>query len=81
MSWCQQDPTILMSSAKDNRTICWDVHTTDILCELPTSNNWNFDVQVRRQQCPGIACMALSFTALVAGVMLTVCCSMLKLCC
>jgi len=37
-----------MSCAKDNRTICWDVHSTDIMCELPAHpGNWNFDVQVR----------------------------------
>ena len=27
MSWCPQDPTLLLSSGKDNRTICWDVTT------------------------------------------------------
>ncbi len=25
MSWCPQDASFLLSSAKDNRTICWDV--------------------------------------------------------
>lgn len=27
MSWCPQDATFLLSSAKDNRTICWDVNS------------------------------------------------------
>jgi protein transport protein SEC31 len=48
MSWCPQDHSLLLSCSKDNRTICWDVATTDVVCELPSSGNWNFDVQVRR---------------------------------
>jgi WD40 repeat protein len=47
MSWCPQDHSLLLSCSKDNRTICWDVATTDVVCELPSSGNWNFDVQVR----------------------------------
>ncbi|GFH08887.1 WD_REPEATS_REGION domain-containing protein, partial [Haematococcus lacustris] len=50
MAWSPHDSSLLLSSAKDNRNICWDVHSTDILCELPPSNNWNFDVQ----WCPTI---------------------------
>lgn len=49
MAWSPHDPTLLLSSAKDNRTVCWDVLTADVLCELPASTNWNFDVQVRRE--------------------------------
>lgn len=49
LAWSPHDTTLLLSSAKDQRNICWDVHTTDILCELPSAN-WNFDVQ----WCPGI---------------------------
>jgi protein transport protein SEC31 len=26
LSWCPQDPSFLLSSGKDNRTICWDVN-------------------------------------------------------
>jgi hypothetical protein len=48
MAWCAQDPGLLLSCSKDNRTICWEVATTDIMCELPASGNWDFDVQVRR---------------------------------
>ena len=44
ISWSPHDPSLLLSSAKDNRTVCWDVHTADVLCELPTSSNWNYDV-------------------------------------
>jgi len=46
MSWCPQDHSLLLSSSKDQRTICWDVHTTDIVCEMPTHESWAFDVQV-----------------------------------
>lgn len=47
MSWCPQDHSLLLSSSKDHRTICWDVHTTDIVCETPAQESWAFDVQVR----------------------------------
>eukprot|EP00775_Hariotina_reticulata_P008692 gene8692-8873_t len=47
MSWCQQDHSLLLSCSKDGRTICWDVSTTDVVCELTSHghDNWNFDVQ------------------------------------
>lgn len=45
MAWSQHDPSLLLSSAKDNRTICWDIVSGDIMAELPASNYWNYDVQ------------------------------------
>eukprot|EP00798_Chlamydomonas_sp_ICE-L_P017882 gene17882-24273_t len=45
MAWSPHDTSMLLSSGKDSRTICWNVHTTEILCELPPNKNWNFDVQ------------------------------------
>lgn len=45
MAWSPHDASLLLSSAKDNRTICWDVHSADIVCELPAGSNWDFDVQ------------------------------------
>ncbi|KAK1321736.1 hypothetical protein QJS10_CPA03g00730 [Acorus calamus] len=44
MSWCPNDSSFLLTCAKDNRTICWDTSTGEIVCELPASTNWNFDV-------------------------------------
>ncbi|XP_020519257.1 protein transport protein SEC31 homolog B isoform X2 [Amborella trichopoda] len=44
MSWCPIDGAFLLTCAKDNRTICWDTFTGEIVCELPASTNWNFDV-------------------------------------
>ncbi|XP_076901787.1 protein transport protein SEC31 homolog B-like [Bidens hawaiensis] len=44
MSWCPSDSTYLLTCAKDNRTICWDTNTTEIISELPAGTNWNFDV-------------------------------------
>ena len=38
---------LLLSSGKDNRTIVWDPNTSEMLCELPASARWTFDVQVR----------------------------------
>lgn len=44
MSWCPSDSSYMLTCAKDNRTICWDTVTGEIVCELPASTNWNFDV-------------------------------------
>ncbi|XP_042408152.1 protein transport protein SEC31 homolog B-like isoform X1 [Zingiber officinale] len=44
MSWCPYDSNFLLTCAKDNRTICWDTTSGEIVCELPASTNWNFDV-------------------------------------
>lgn len=43
-SWCPNDSNLLLSSAKDNRTLCWDPNAGEILCELPAGQNWTFDV-------------------------------------
>ncbi|CAN6455970.1 unnamed protein product [Victoria cruziana] len=44
MSWCPNDSAFLLTCAKDNRTLCWDTITGEIVCELPASTNWNFDI-------------------------------------
>ncbi|KAH7667118.1 protein transport protein SEC31 protein [Dioscorea alata] len=44
MSWCPYDSSYLLTCAKDNRTICWDTASGEILSELPASTNWNFDI-------------------------------------
>ncbi|XP_035389249.1 protein transport protein Sec31A isoform X2 [Electrophorus electricus] len=45
VSWSQADPDLLLSSAKDNRILCWNPNTGEIIYELPTANQWCFDVQ------------------------------------
>ncbi|KVH97345.1 Steroid receptor RNA activator-protein/coat protein complex II, Sec31 [Cynara cardunculus var. scolymus] len=44
MSWCPSDSSYLLTCAKDNRTICWDTGSAEIVSELPAGTNWNFDV-------------------------------------
>ncbi|XP_052211325.1 protein transport protein SEC31 homolog B-like [Diospyros lotus] len=44
MSWCPSDSSYLLTCAKDNRTICWDIVSGEIVSELPAGANWNFDV-------------------------------------
>ncbi|GER48620.1 transport protein SEC31 [Striga asiatica] len=44
MSWCPFDSSYLLTCAKDNRTICWDTLSGEIVAELPAGTNWNFDV-------------------------------------
>ncbi|CAG8482558.1 2724_t:CDS:10 [Acaulospora colombiana] len=45
LSWCQKDAGLLLSCGKDNRTLCWNPGTGEIIGELPPSLNWAFDVQ------------------------------------
>ncbi|XP_032047215.1 protein transport protein Sec31B isoform X2 [Aythya fuligula] len=45
VSWCQADPELLLSSAKDNRILCWNPSTGEMVYELPIQSQWCFDVQ------------------------------------
>ncbi|XP_039628511.1 protein transport protein Sec31A isoform X2 [Polypterus senegalus] len=45
ISWSNADPELLLSSAKDNRILCWNPNTGEVIYELPTSSQWCFDVQ------------------------------------
>ncbi|KAM4636086.1 protein transport protein Sec31B isoform 2-T2 [Discoglossus pictus] len=45
LSWSKDDPDLLLSSAKDNRILCWNPSTSEVVYELPTKNQWCFDVQ------------------------------------
>ncbi|NXF36356.1 SC31B protein, partial [Nyctibius bracteatus] len=45
VSWCQADPELLLSSAKDNRILCWNPSVGEVVYELPIQNQWCFDVQ------------------------------------
>ncbi|KAL0425671.1 UNVERIFIED_CONTAM: protein transport protein SEC31B [Sesamum radiatum] len=53
MSWCPIDSSYLLTCAKDNRTICWDTVSGEIVAELPAGTNWNFDVHWYRK-IPGV---------------------------
>uniref|UniRef100_A0A8C4I7E4 Protein transport protein Sec31A n=1 Tax=Dicentrarchus labrax TaxID=13489 RepID=A0A8C4I7E4_DICLA len=45
ISWSQADPELLLSSAKDNRILCWNPNTGEVIYELPTTNQWCFDIK------------------------------------
>ncbi|KAF1811239.1 hypothetical protein P152DRAFT_66472 [Eremomyces bilateralis CBS 781.70] len=45
VSWCLQDPDLLLSCGKDHRTICWNPHTGDVLGEFPVVTNWTFETK------------------------------------
>ncbi|QRV81661.1 transporter protein Sec31 [Ceratobasidium sp. AG-Ba] len=42
LSWNTADPDLLLSCGKDNRTICWNPSSGEIVGQLPPSNNWSF---------------------------------------
>ncbi|THU95815.1 hypothetical protein K435DRAFT_966241 [Dendrothele bispora CBS 962.96] len=45
LSWCKQDPDLLLSCGKDNRALCWNPQTSEIIGELPSADNWAFQVE------------------------------------
>lgn len=45
LSWCKQDADLLLSCGKDNRALCWNPQTSEIIGELPSANNWAFQVE------------------------------------
>ncbi|XP_064414778.1 protein transport protein Sec31A isoform X7 [Latimeria chalumnae] len=45
IAWSMADPELLLSCGKDNRILCWNPNTGEILYELPTSTQWCFDIQ------------------------------------
>ncbi|KAJ9665574.1 protein transport protein S31 [Coniosporium apollinis] len=45
LSWCPQDSELLLSCGKDNRTICWNPRTGDVLGEFPVVTNWTFQTR------------------------------------
>ncbi|RZF36991.1 hypothetical protein LSTR_LSTR004679 [Laodelphax striatellus] len=48
LAWCPKDPDLLMSSGKDSTIYCWNPNTNDpggeVVCEMMTSYQWNFEV-------------------------------------
>ncbi|XP_016075568.1 PREDICTED: protein transport protein Sec31B [Miniopterus natalensis] len=45
VSWSQADAELLLSSAKDNQVLCWNLGSSEVVYKLPTQSNWCFDVQ------------------------------------
>ncbi|KAF8438677.1 WD40-repeat-containing domain protein [Boletus edulis BED1] len=45
LSWCNQDADLLLSCGKDNRALCWNPQTSEIIGELPSADNWAFQVE------------------------------------
>ncbi|KAI5121114.1 hypothetical protein M0805_002787 [Coniferiporia weirii] len=45
LSWCRQDADLLLSCGKDNRALCWNPQTAEVIGELPYADNWAFQVQ------------------------------------
>ena len=46
MAWgAPGDPNMLLTSGKDNRTLCWDMSHGSVVAESSAGSNWNFDVR------------------------------------
>ncbi|KAK0626091.1 hypothetical protein B0T14DRAFT_509130 [Immersiella caudata] len=45
LSWCQQDPGLLISCGKDNRILVWNPQTGERYGEFPEATNWTFSTR------------------------------------
>ncbi|KAG8523504.1 Protein transport protein Sec31B, partial [Galemys pyrenaicus] len=45
VSWSQADAELLLSCAKDNQILCWNLGSGEVVYKLPPQSNWCFDVQ------------------------------------
>ena len=45
LSWCFQDPELLLSCGKDNRTICWNAKTCEKYGDFASGSNWAFQTK------------------------------------
>ncbi|RXW21982.1 hypothetical protein EST38_g3860 [Candolleomyces aberdarensis] len=44
LSWCKQDADLLLSCGKDNKALCWNPQTSELIGQLPSADNWAFQV-------------------------------------
>lgn len=45
LNWCKQDPELLLSCGKDNRTICWNARTGENYGNFAAGSNWAFQTR------------------------------------
>lgn len=48
MTWCPNDPELMITCAKDNKILCWDANSEDshgeVLSEIATTSQWYSDI-------------------------------------
>jgi protein transport protein SEC31 len=57
LAWSTQDPKLLLSCGKDNRTIVWNSRTGEQFGEFPVVTNWTFQTKWNPRQ-PGLIATA-----------------------
>jgi protein transport protein SEC31 len=64
LAWSADDPKLLLSCGKDNRTICWNARSGEAFGEFPVVTNWTFQTSWNPRQ-PGMIATA-SFDGKIA---------------
>ncbi|KAK4162264.1 hypothetical protein QBC43DRAFT_215681 [Cladorrhinum sp. PSN259] len=57
LAWCQQDPGLLISSGKDNRSLVWNPQTGERYGEFPEATNWAFSTRFNPEN-PNLSAIA-----------------------
>lgn len=71
LSWCSQDNSLLLSSGKDNRTICWNTTTGQPFGEFPIVSNWTFSTKWCPQHPSMVASASLDGKIVVQTIQAT----------
>ncbi|KAJ8907166.1 hypothetical protein NDN08_003648 [Rhodosorus marinus] len=45
VSWSPHDSDLVLTSGKDSKTVCFSPNDNEVLCEIPSGANWEYDVQ------------------------------------
>ncbi|KAI7411166.1 WD40 repeat-like protein, partial [Hortaea werneckii] len=71
LSWCQQDPELLLSCGKDNRTICWNPKTGEMYGDFAAGSNWAFQTRWNPHNPSLIASASFDGKILVTSIQAT----------
>ncbi|KAK3696030.1 protein transport protein S31 [Vermiconidia calcicola] len=71
LSWCLQDPELLLSCGKDNRTVCWNAKTAEKYGDFTAGSNWAFQTRWNPHNPSLIASASFDGKVLVTSIQST----------
>lgn len=71
LNWCRQDPELLLSCGKDNRTICWNSRTGEKYGDFAAGSNWAFETRWNPHNPSIVASASFDGKILIASIQST----------